>query len=70
MGGDARTITGTVVHPAVPGSQPYELLLQLPGQRSVKAVASSHELIDWQMEGDVLTLTLAPGEHKLTITFD
>lgn len=67
---DARTITGTVVHPAVPGSQPYELLLQLPGQRSVKAVASSHELIDWQMEGDVLTLTLAPGEHKLTITFD
>jgi len=65
-------INGTILHPAVPGSKPYKVTLQLPEGKGagVKAVSSSHQLLDWSLAGDSLLLTLAPGEHKLTVSLD
>jgi len=64
---EKESVVGTVEHPARPGSQPYELTLQLGEGQSVKDVTSSHEVLDWQADKDTLKLTLAPGEHRLTI---
>jgi len=65
-------INGTILHPDVLGSKPYEVALRLPDGKgaAVKSVSSSHQLLDWSLAGDTLLLILAPGEHKLTVSMD
>jgi len=69
---DQEGIRGIIHRPAVPGSEPFAVVLKLPAGKgkAIKDVISSHQLLDRQVERDSLKLLLAPGEHRVTITFD
>lgn len=59
-------IVGSIVYPAVPGTQPFTVTMRLPG-RVVDAVTSSAQVLEWHFVDDLLTLELNPGEHQLAL---
>ncbi len=63
----AVELRGTLVTPAGPGSEPVEVVLQLPGLSEVATVTSSAPLLDWRLEGGRLHLLLAPGTHQVRV---
>jgi hypothetical protein len=63
----ANKVTGSIATKAVPGSQPYDVTLRVPGKHVSDVVAASG-MISWQVEEDSVKVTLQPGEHRLEMT--
>lgn len=65
----ADKVTGIIATVAVPGSQPYDVMLHIPGKH-VAHVEDSTGIISRQAKENSIRMTLRPGEHYLEITLE